>query len=125
MKNKRKRSKRTTFINCTSLKTQLLAKSILCGLLLVSNLVAAQDSIKCFDLDGQKRILEKFVLLERCQDLRATDSAFIDVLSEENNKLVKDLAKWEKKAARRKKLIYVSGGSGIFLGIFIKSIIAK
>ena len=125
MKNKRKRSKRTTFINCTSLKTQLLAKSILCGLLLVSNLVAAQDSIKCFDLDGQKRILEKFVLLERCQDLRATDSAFIDVLSEENNNLVKDLAKWEKKAAQRKKLIYVSGGSGIFLGIFIKSIIAK
>ena len=125
MKDKRKRSKRTTFINCTSLKTQLLAKSILCGLLLVSNVVAAQDSIKCFDLDGQKRILEKFVLLERCQDLRATDSAFIDVLSEENNKLVKDLAKWEKKAARRKKLIYVSGGSGIFLGIFIKSIIAK
>ena len=125
MKDKRKRSKRTTFINCTSLKTQLLAKSILCGLLLVSNVVAAQDSIKCFDLDGQKRILEKFVLLERCQDLRATDSAFIDVLSNENNNLVKDLAKWEKKAARRKKLIYVSGGSGIFLGIFIKSIIAK
>ena len=125
MKDKRKRSKRTTFINCTSLKTQLLAKSILCGLLLVSNLVAAQDSIKCFDLDGQKRILEKFVLLERCQELRATDSAFIDVLSNENNNLVKDLAKWEKKAARRKKLIYVSGGSGIFLGIFIKSIIAK
>ena len=125
MKDKRKRSKRTTFINCTSLKTQLLAKSILCGLLLVSNLVAAQDSIKCFDLDGQKRILEKFVLLERCQDLRATDSAFIDVLSNENNNLVKDLAKWEKKAARRKKLIYVSGGSGIFLGIFITSIIAK
>ena len=125
MKNKRKRSKPTTFINYTSLRTQLLAKSIVCGLLLVSNLVAAQDSIKCFDLDGQKRILEKFVLLERCQDLRATDSAFIDVLSEENNKLVKDLAKWEKKAARRKKLIYVSGGSGIFLGIFIKSIIAK
>lgn len=125
MKNKRKRSKRTTFINCTSLKTQLLAKSILCGLLLVSNLVAAQDSIKCFDLNGQKRILEKFVLLERCQELRATDSAFIDVLSNENNNLVKDLAKWEKKAARRKKLIYVSGGSGIFLGIFIKSIIAK
>ena len=125
MKDKRKRSKRTTFINCTSLKTQLLAKSILCGLLLVSNVVAAQDSIKCFDLDGQKRILEKFVLLERCQELRATDSAFIDVLSNENNNLVKDLAKWEKKAARRKKLIYVSGGSGIFLGIFIKSIIAK
>ena len=125
MKDKRKRSKRTTFINCTSLKTQLLAKSILCGLLLVSNLVAAQDSIKCFDLNGQKRILEKFVLLERCQELRATDSAFVDVLSNENNNLVKDLAKWEKKAARRKKLIYVSGGSGIFLGIFIKSIIAK
>ena len=125
MKDKRKRSKWTTFINCTSLKTQLLAKSILCGLLLVSNLVAAQDSIKCFDLNGQKRILEKFVLLERCQELRATDSAFIDVLSNENNNLVKDLAKWEKKAARRKKLIYVSGGSGIFLGIFIKSIIAK
>ena len=125
MKDKRKRSKRTTYISYTSLKTQLLAKSILCGLLLVSNVVSAQDSIKCFDLDGQKRILEKFVLLERCQELRATDSAFIDVLSNENNKLVKDLAKWEKKAARRKKLIYLSGGSGIFLGIFIKSIIAK
>ena len=125
MKNKRKRSKPTTFINCTSLRTQLLKKSIVFGIVLVSNLVSAQDSIKCFDLDGQKRILEKFVLLERCQELRATDSAFIDVLSEENNNLVKDLAKWEKKAARRKKLIYVSGGSGIFLGIFIKSIIAK
>ena len=125
MKNKRKRSKPTIFINYTSWKMPPLAKSILCGLLLVSNLVAAQDSIKCFDLDGQKRILEKFVLLERCQELRATDSAFVDVLSNENNNLVKDLAKWEKKAARRKKLIYLSGGSGIFLGIFIKSIIAK
>ena len=102
-----------------------LKKLILCGLLLVSNVATSQDSIKCFDLDGQKRILEKFVLLERCQALRATDSAFIDVLSEENNNLVKDLATWEKKAARRKKLIYLSGGSGIILGIFIKSIIAK
>ena len=92
---------------------------------MVSNVVSAQDSIKCFNLDEQKRILEKFVLLERCQALRATDSAFIDVLSDENNNLVKDLATWENKAARRKKLIYLSGGSGIFFGIFIKSIIAK
>lgn len=107
------------------MRTQLLKKSIVFGIVLVSSVVSAQDSIKCFDLDEQKRILEKFVLLERCQELRATDSAFIDVLSDENNKLVKDLAKWEKKAARRKKLIYLSGGSGIFLGIFIKSIIAK
>ena len=125
MKNKRKRSKPTTFINYTSWRTQLLKKSIVFGIVLASNVVSAQDSIKCFDLDGQKRILQKFVLLERCQALRATDSAFIDVLSDENNKLVKDLATWENKAARRKKLIYLSGGSGIFFGIFIKSIIAK
>ena len=125
MKNKRKRSKPTTYISYTSWRTQLLKKSIVFGIVLVSNVVSAQDSIKCFDLDGQKRILEKFVLLERCQALRATDSAFISVLSEENNNLVKDLATWEKKAARRKKLIYLSGGSGIILGIFIKSIIAK
>jgi len=125
MKNKRKRSRPTTYISYTLSKILPLKKLILCGLLLVSNVVSAQDSIKCFNLDEQKRILEKFVLLERCQDLRATDSAFIDVLSEENNKLVKDLATWEKKAARRKKLIYLSGGTGIFLGIFIKSIIAK
>ena len=125
MKDKRKRSRPTTYINFILLKMPRLWKSIVFGLLLVSNIVSAQDSIKCFDLDGQKRILEKFVLLERCQALRATDSAFIDVLSEENNNLVKDLATWEKKAARRKKLIYLSGGSGIILGIFIKSIIAK
>ncbi len=125
MKNKRKRSKPTIYISYTLSKILPLKKLILCGLFLVSNVVSAQDSIKCFDLDEQKRILEKFVLLERCQALRATDSAFISVLSDENNKLVKDLAKWEKKAARRKKLIYLSGGSGIILGIFIKSIIAK
>ena len=125
MKNKRKRSRPTTYISYTLSKILPLKKLILCGLLLVSNVVSAQDSIKCFNLDEQKRILEKFVLLERCQALRATDSAFISVLSEENNNLVKDLATWEKKAARRKKLIYLSGGSGIILGIFIKSIIAK
>ena len=118
MKRKYKRSKPTIFINYTSLRTQLLRKSILCGLLLVFNVATAQDSIKCFDLDEQKRILEKFVMLERCQDLRATDSAFIEVLSEENKNLIKDLRKLEKKAARRKQLIYVFGGSGFIFGIF-------
>jgi hypothetical protein len=125
MKDKRKRSKRTTYISYTSLRTQVLKKSIVFGLLLVSNIVSAQDSIKCVDLDGQKRILEKFVLLERCQDLRATDSAFIDVLSEENANLIKDLATWEKKAARRNKFIYASGLTGVLFGIFIKSKFAK
>ena len=97
---------------------QLLRKSILCGLLLVFNVATAQDSVKCFTLDEQKRILEKFVLLERCQNLRATDSAFIEVLSQENKNLIKDLRKLERKAARRKKLIYVFGGSGFIFGIF-------
>lgn len=118
MKRKYKRSKPTTFINYTSLRTQVLKRSIVFGILLVFNLATAQDSVKCFDLDEQKRILEKFVLLERCQGLRATDSAFIDVLSEENKNLIKDLRKLEKKAARRKKLIYVFGGSGFIFGIF-------
>jgi len=102
MKKKYRRSKPTFYISYTSLRTQLLKKSIVFGLLLAFNVATAQDSIKCFNLDEQKRILEKFILLDRCQDLRATDSAFIDVLSEENNNLIKDLAKWEKKAARRK-----------------------
>ena len=100
------------------MRTQVLKRSIVFGLLLVFNVATAQDSVKCFNLDEQKRILEKFVLLERCQDLRATDSAFIDVLSNENNNLIKDLAKWEKKAARRKKLIFVSGAGGLIIGIF-------
>ena len=118
MKKKHRRSKPTTYISYTSLRTQVLKRSIVFGLLLVSNIVSAQDSIKCFNLDEQKRILEKFVMLERCTDLRATDSAFIDVLSNENNNLIKDLAKWEKKAARRKKLIFVSGAGGLIIGIF-------
>ena len=118
MKKKYRRSKPTTCINYTSLRTQVLKKLIVFGLLLVFNVATAQDSVKCFNLDEQKRILEKFVLLERCTDLRATDSAFIDVLSEENNNLIKDLAKWEKKAARRKKLIFVSGAGGLIIGIF-------
>lgn len=118
MKRKYKRSKPTTYISYTSLRTQLLRKWIVFGILLVFNVATAQDSVKCFDLDEQKRILEKFVLLERCQNLRATDSAFIEVLSEENKNLIKDLRKLEKKAARRKKLIYVFGGSGFIFGIF-------
>jgi histone deacetylase complex regulatory component SIN3 len=118
MKKKYRRSKPTTYISYTSLRTQVLKRSIVFGLLLVFNVATAQDSVKCFNLDEQKRILEKFVLLERCQDLRATDSAFIDVLSNENNNLIKDLAKWEKKAARRKKLIFVSGAGGLIIGIF-------
>lgn len=97
------------------MRTQVLKRSIVFGLLLVFNVATAQDSVKCFNLDEQKRILEKFVMLERCQNLRATDSAFIEVLSEENKNLIKDLRKLEKKAARRKKLIYVFGGSGLFL----------
>jgi len=100
------------------LRTQVLKRSIVFGLLLAFNVATAQDSIKCFNLDEQRRILEKFVMLERCTDLRATDSAFIDVLSNENNNLIKDLAKWEKKAARRKKLIFVSGAGGLIIGIF-------
>lgn len=118
MKRKYKRSKPTIFISYTSLRTQVLKKSIVFGILLVFNVATAQDSVKCFNLDEQKRILEKFVLLERCQNLRATDSAFIEVLSEENKNLIKDLRKLEKKAARRKKLIYVFGGSGFIFGIF-------
>ena len=118
MKKRFRRSKPTTFISYTSLRTQVLSKSIVFGILLVFNVATAQDSIKCFDLDEQKRILEKFVLLERCQDLRATDSAFLEVLSEENKNLIKDLRKLEKKATRRKKLIYVFGGSGFIFGIF-------
>ena len=118
MKRKYKRSKPTIFISYTSLRTQVLKKSIVFGILLVFNVATAQDSVKCFNLDEQKRILEKFVLLERCQNLRATDSAFIEVLSEENKNLIKDLRKLEKKAARRKKLIYLFGGSGFIFGIF-------
>jgi hypothetical protein len=118
MKKKYRRSKPTIFISYTLSKILPLNKLILCGLLLAFNVATAQDSIKCFNLDEQKRILEKFILLERCTDLRATDSAFIDVLSNENNNLIKDLAKWEKKAARRKKLIFVSGAGGLIIGIF-------
>lgn len=99
---------------------------ILCGLITVlcSTTYSQSDSLRCFNVEQQKQILKKFVLLDQCQDLRKIDSLEIFNLRALNVEAGKKIHILEKKALRRKKLALFGIPTGILSG-FIFGILKK
>ena len=87
---------------------QHLNKLIVCGLISVFSLTAnaQNDSIKCFDLDGQKRILTKFIQLDECQALRKMDSVHIRTMDSLRIDMLSQLKEQHKTIQHKNKVIF-------------------
>lgn len=105
------------------LTTLTLLKSTAYGQALVSD----NDSIRCFDLNQQKRILKKFVQLDYYKAKSLIDSSMIDTLNvkiRECHQEVYDkelsIAKLKKKVKRRNKFILIGFPVSFSIGFFLK-----
>lgn len=91
---------------------------IVFGLLSASSLYS-QDSVKCFNIEEQKRILTKFIQLDRCDSVHVQDSIQIEAYKKINLNLTNENTHLKKKVRNKNRLIKWGWIPPLFAGIVI------